>query len=115
MCESFVFVLFCDGLLSVLYSASIISLGFVASLFVNVHLCMPLFVSALVSLSLSVVGYSVIVALFGHYHFFTDTCLTADPGVARSIPARSHPFVEIDHEKISTVILLPSAESIKKA
>ena len=44
----------------------------------------------------------------------TDACLTADPGVASSIPARSHPFVEIDHEIISTVILLPSADSFKK-
>ena len=41
----------------------------------------------------------------------TDAKLTADPGVASSIPARSHTFVEIDHEIISTVILLPSAES----
>ena len=37
----------------------------------------------------------------------TDACLTADPGVASSISARSHTFVEIDHEIISTVILLP--------
>ena len=44
----------------------------------------------------------------------TDACLTADPGVVSSIPARSHTFVEIDHEIISTVILLPSADSIKK-
>ena len=44
----------------------------------------------------------------------TDESLTADPGVASSIPARSHTFVEIDHEIISTVILLPSAESIMK-
>ena len=42
----------------------------------------------------------------------TDAKLTADPGVASSIPARSHTFVEIDHEIISTVILLPSAESL---
>ena len=41
----------------------------------------------------------------------TDASLTADPGVASSIPARSHTFVEIDHDIISTVILLPSAES----
>ena len=41
----------------------------------------------------------------------TDACLTADPS---SIPARSHTFVEIDHEIISTVILLPSADSFKK-
>ena len=38
----------------------------------------------------------------------TDVCLTADGG------APSHTFVEIDHEIISTVILLPSAESFKK-
>ena len=44
----------------------------------------------------------------------TDACLTADPGVASSIPARSHTFVEIYHEIISTVILLPSADSFKK-
>ena len=44
----------------------------------------------------------------------TDACLTADPGVASSIPARSHTFVEIDHEIVSTVILLPSADSFKK-
>ena len=35
----------------------------------------------------------------------TDACLTADPGVASSIPVRSHIFVEIDYEIISTVIL----------
>ena len=34
--------------------------------------------------------------------------------VANGIPARYHTFVEIDHELISTVILLPSAESFKK-
>ena len=44
----------------------------------------------------------------------TDACLTADPGVASSIPARYHTFVEIDHEMISTVILLPSADLFKK-
>ena len=37
------------------------------------------------------------------------------PGVANSISARSHTFVEIDHEIISAVILLPSAESFKKS
>ena len=31
-----------------------------------------------------------------------------------SIPARSHTFVEIDHEIISTVILLPSADSFNE-
>ena len=44
----------------------------------------------------------------------TDACLTADPGVASLIPVRSHTFVEIDHEMISMVILLPSADSFKK-
>ena len=44
----------------------------------------------------------------------TDACLTADLGVASSIPAQSLYFVEIDHGIISTVILLPSAESFKK-
>ena len=44
------------------------------------------------------------------------TCLsadmgpTADTGVMFSIPAWSHTFVEIDHEMISMVILLPSAD-----
>ena len=36
------------------------------------------------------------------------------PGVASSIQARSYTFVEIDHEIISTVIFLPSADSFKK-
>ena len=44
----------------------------------------------------------------------TDASLTADPGAASSIPAQSHTFVEIDHEIISTVILLPSTELFKK-
>ena len=40
-----------------------------------------------------------------------DMCLTADPEVVSTIPARSHTFMEIDHEIISKVILLPSANS----
>ena len=44
----------------------------------------------------------------------TDAYLAADPGVASSIPVRSHTFVEIDHEILSTVILLPSADLFKK-
>ena len=40
-----------------------------------------------------------------------DTGLTADPGVASSIPAWYHTFMEIDHEIISTAVLLPSADS----
>ena len=44
----------------------------------------------------------------------TDACLTVDQGVAILIPARSHSFVEIDHEIISTFILLPSAKLLKK-
>ena len=34
--------------------------------------------------------------------------------VASLIPSQSHTFIEIDHEIISTVILLPSTESFKK-
>ena len=49
-----------------------------------------------------------------HQCVISYTCLTADPGVASSIPARYHTFVEIDHEIISTVILLPSADLFKK-
>ena len=44
----------------------------------------------------------------------TDASLTADPVVESLIPARSHTFVEIDHEIISMVILLPSTESFNK-
>ena len=36
------------------------------------------------------------------------------PGVASSILALSHTFVEIDHKIISIVILLPSTESFMK-
>ena len=48
----------------------------------------------------------------------TDARLNADPGVASSIPARSHTndtFLEIDLEMFSTVIPLPSADSFKKS
>ena len=34
----------------------------------------------------------------------------ADPRVVSSIPAQSHTFVEIDHETISTVMLLLSPD-----
>ena len=44
----------------------------------------------------------------------TDARLTADPGVTGLILAQSNTLVEIDHEIISRVILLPSAESFKK-
>ena len=40
--------------------------------------------------------------------------LTADSGVASLILARTRTFMEIDHEIISMVILLPSTESFKK-
>ena len=40
-----------------------------------------------------------------------DMCLTADPGGASLIPARLLTFMKIDHEIISTTILLPSADS----
>ena len=38
----------------------------------------------------------------------------ADPRVASSIPAQCHTFMQINHEIISIVILLLSAESFKK-
>ena len=44
----------------------------------------------------------------------TDAQLTTDPGVASAILAWSNTFVEIDHEIISMIILLPSADSFKK-
>ena len=44
----------------------------------------------------------------------TNAYMTADPGVGSWIPVRSHTFVEIDHEMISTLILLPPADSFKK-
>ena len=50
--------------------------------------------------------------------FQTSPCIrtvgSEDQGVASSIPVWSHTFVEIDHEMISTIILLPSADSFKK-
>ena len=47
-------------------------------------------------------------------HLATDASQTADPGVVSLIQTRSHSFVEIDHEIISTIIHLPSTESFKK-
>ena len=44
----------------------------------------------------------------------TDAFPTANQGVASSIPARYHTFTEVDHEIISTVIHLPSADLFKK-
>ena len=44
----------------------------------------------------------------------TDASLTANPGVASSIPAWFHTFMEIDREIISTIILPPSADTLKK-
>ena len=43
----------------------------------------------------------------------TNACLTADPGVTSLIRTRSHTLVGIDHEIISKVNLLPSADSFK--
>ena len=40
-----------------------------------------------------------------------NTPLTAYPGVTSLIPARSHTFVEVEYEIISTAILLPSTDS----
>ena len=43
-----------------------------------------------------------------------DTCLTSDPVVARSIQVWSHTFVVIDHEIVSTLILLLLSEGLLK-
>ena len=40
-----------------------------------------------------------------------DTCLTAYPGVVCLFPVWLHTFLEIDHEIISTAIVLPSADA----
>ena len=42
----------------------------------------------------------------------TDACLSADPGVPSLIAARSHTFMEIDREIISTVISIPSETAL---
>ena len=44
----------------------------------------------------------------------TGACLTADPGVAISIPFWTHNFVEIDREIISMVTFLHSTETFLK-
>ena len=44
----------------------------------------------------------------------TDAHLTEESGILSWIPACSLTFVEIDHEIISMVILLPFAEAFKK-
>ena len=49
---------------------------------------------------------------FHHKLYIPGCCiaqsdLSADPGLQSLIQARSHTFMEIDHEIISTVILLP--------
>ena len=49
-----------------------------------------------------------------HIFWFRNKAITLIYATLSAIPARSHTFVEIDHEIISTVILLPSAESFKK-
>ena len=61
----------------------------------------------------SLIPFFLLLALFVT-RLAIDVCLAADPAVASLIPAQSHTFVEIDHEIISTVILLPSTESFKK-
>ena len=44
----------------------------------------------------------------------TDASLTADPGVANSIPFPSHTVVEIDHEIISMVMSVTSESMCTK-
>ena len=39
----------------------------------------------------------------------STTCLTADTGVKKSIPARSLNFLEFDHENQCMAIIIPSA------
>ena len=69
------------------------------------HLGMPAIMRQVISLGIpGLVVQSVT-------YLTADVCLTADPWVIRSIPTRSHTFMEIDHEMISMVILLPSADS----
>ena len=43
-----------------------------------------------------------------------DASLTPDPRVVSLMLAKSHTFVEIDHEIISTAILIPSAEHSRR-
>ena len=62
-------------------------------------------------------------SLFGSQNSSTGSCSTVGivsdcrymsdcrSGVESLIPAQSHTFTEIDHEIISTTILLPSADS----
>ena len=47
------------------------------------------------------------------YNFVCQTYIAAQPSRVPS-QSGSNPFVEIDHEIISTVILLPSADLFKK-
>ena len=51
-----------------------------------------------------------------HLHRVGNRCLSDYRSRGREVDpgSPSHTFVEIDHEIISTVILLPSAESFKK-
>ena len=44
----------------------------------------------------------------------TAVCMTADSGVVSLIPGGSHTFLDIDHEMISMVIIIPSPDSFKK-
>ena len=76
--------------------------------FFVVGMFMPIYVTGMLSwLQLGRVAQSVTCLA-------TDACLTADQGVASSYPVRSHTFVEMDNEIISTAILLPSADLFKK-
>ena len=44
----------------------------------------------------------------------TAVCLTADSGLVSLILGGSHTFLDIDHEMISMVIIIPSPDSFKK-
>ena len=89
-------------------------------LLITYHLLLITYYLLLITYYLSLITYYLLLIISPGRVAQSVTCLTtdvsliADPGVASSIPARFHTFVEIDHGIISTVILLPSAESFKK-
>ena len=89
-------------------------------LLITYHLLLTTYYLSLITYYLSLITYYLLLIISpGHVAqsstcLATDASLIADPGVASSIPARFHTFVEIDHGIISTVVLLPSADSFKK-
>ena len=66
----------------------------------------PVYVSLQVMFGCLAVSFSTVKEKTKFVSCYLFTMCKSDPGVASSIPVRSHTFVEIDHEMISTVILL---------